>query len=949
MSLFRLSPPLTALPSPAILAALMAITLLTGPANAGKTARVLDLLAKSDPGRTGTVIVPERGTATELHRRFSARVKRPFHAIRGDAVQDWATFVKSLARPVLPVAGHQHTTLIIMRLLGALKLPHFGKVPRSYATAVGFARTILALKSNLVKPADLAEIVAGLGEARPRERDLIKVYEAYEKELSRLKLLDEGDLTLLALGNALQGIGAMAQMEFIAFDEFTMPRPAELAMVRALGKGLPRAEICITCPAASGDDDKAFAPWLARARDTWSGICDDEELFSPREMKRPEVEVLKASSPAQEARHIALMIANDGLPLEDLIVAAKPGDSFLEWYLSEAHSMELLPEHPTLDGARASPLAHALLSPEMMDELPSKATISRFAAQTLERANVTSKAQGWIRGLKQRRGHGRVAARSLTATAIVKETLEGLAATTRLLGDDTLTREQFAQLISDELRLRTASATMLESVLPFRPLRLGSLLASDCQRLIVPRMTEGSFPSRAGETLFFGDWHEETIRRIFPDAEDAHARECYAFETMMAKCRGHATLVMPAVTDAGSETIPSPFADRFLSEDEEPRTLAACILNRTMNGRSIASLDLAFDVETARIAGEAPAKSPFSAYMGLLKHADARDLVRKRFTETELSATALELYANCPFSFFALHALRTREPPEDTPQIHGFDRGKIVHEVLARYYQIPGLGTRDSGLGGRKSRDEIVRHIVQEVWNASASDLAYVSPGLKEREIEEIAMMAIAVIETEADEAAHISSPLTPSAFEWEFGRESNNALEIVVEGDKPLVVRGRVDRIDTDASGRQFLVIDYKTGKKKEKQVSNQIESGAHLQLPLYMAAVKRYLMPDAQILGGLLIEIREMEPAVDGKKTPGKTKGLVLKDFDGNAYRLGRSHAKVDRERMEALIDIAKQKAAAFAQSIRAGIFPATDQSQCDYCDYGSLCRHKKSVSAD
>lgn len=912
----------------------MPITLSTGPINAGKTASVLELLAKSDPGRTGMVIVPDRGTAAQLRRRYAAYAA--CSALRADAIQDWASFVRWLARPLLPVASRQHTTLIALRLLGTLRLMHFGKAPRSYTMAQAFAHTMLALKSNLVKPADLEEIVASLGEARPRERDLITVYHAYEKELSRLKLLDEGDLTLLAIGHALEGKGALAAITFIAFDEFTMPAPAELAMLRALGKGLPQADIHITCPAAFGEDVTTYAPWLNRAHDTWSSICDDEKLLAPREIKRPKVEVLKAASPAQEARHVALLLAHEAQPAGDVVVATKPRDTFLEWYLSEAHSMQLLPEHPTLDGAQASPLAHTLLSAAVLNSLPREASLSAFTEELRQCADFKAQTKRWIQGLKQRPGHGRVAARSLTATAIIEETLLGLASATRLLGDDRLMREQFAQLISDEMHARTASDTTLESVLPFRLLYLGTPLACSCERLIVPRMTEGSFPSRTAETLFFGDWQEESIRRIFKSAEDTHACESFAFETMLAKCRGFVTLIMPEATDAGSETIPSPFADRFLTGGLEPRALSPCTLDRTAHGRGRASLEQALAVESARMRSASAGDGSFANFKGILEHADARAIVRKRFTQAELSATALERYANCPFSFFALHVLRTREAPEDTPEIHGFDRGRIVHDVLARYYQIVPHSKQPS--------EKHVREMVNKVWDEHEAELDYVSPGLKERELQEIALMVSAVIDMEAGEKNHLRSPLTPTAFEWSFGRESDNALEIPVGEDVPLFVRGRVDRVDSDADGSRFLVIDYKTGRKKEKQIPGQIASGSHLQLPLYIEAVSKHLMPKACALGGLLIDIRDIEPAGNDKKTPGKTRGMVLEDFDGDCYRLGRSKAKMSQEYLEELISTAQQKAGAFAQSIRAGIFPASDQSQCDYCDYGDICRKRE-----
>ena len=911
-------------------------TLLTGPINSGKTARALDYLANSDPGATGTIVVPSRGTAAELRGRFTAGTKTDFRVLRTDSIQDWSSFIRALARPDLPVATRPHSTLIVLGLLARTKLTYFKSSARSYATAAGFTRTILALKENLVRPSDLTEIIAGLGESRPRERDLIKVYEAYDKELSRLEMLDEADLTLLATANAPH---ALAGMETIVFDEFTMPAPAQLAIVRALGKGLKDTEIIVTCPCAHGTDEKPFADWLARARETWLAVCSEEERLAAPKLKRPRVRVCTAPSPAQEARHAALMVG------DDTVVATKSDDSFLEWYLSEAHSMELLPEHPTLDGASASPLAHGLISPDMVERLPASANIKMFVDEILRLSKVKAKARGWIAGLKQRRGHGRVAARSLTAISIVEDTLRSLASSSQMLGKTKITREQFAQILSDELGRRTASQTMLESVLPFRHLRLGTPLATRTAKLIVPRMVEGAFPTRAGETLFFGDWKEESIRRIFPDAEENHARESYAFETMVLKCAGDVTLISPAVTDAGGETIPSPFSVRFLN-DREPEQLGPVILNKTAHGRSKDEIDEVFRVETARIAGTWAQDSPLAPFMGILEGKGPKELIRERFTEAEMSPTALERYANCPFSFFAQDVLKVKEELEDTVQIRSMDRGKLVHEILTRYYRDIGIlrSAQDDKTG--KQHDTTIRKIAEEVWGEMEAELEYVSPGLKGREVEEMARMAGLVVATEAAEAARIPSPLTPSAFEWAFGRDHGNALEIEVKGDKPLLVRGRVDRVDLDSDRSRFLVIDYKTG--RADQVVNRIPTGQHLQLPLYIDAVGRSLYPDGLAMGGLLVAIKEIEAAGDGKKTAGKTKGLVLAEFEGSCFSVGRAHSKVDGDRMEELIDTARERAAEFASQIRDGQFPASNDADCKFCDYGDICRYKK-VSAD
>ena len=63
----------------------MGVKLISGPINSGKTAEALKLLSRCDPGRTCTIVVPDRAIAADLRRRFSEDLKGSFKAVRGDA------------------------------------------------------------------------------------------------------------------------------------------------------------------------------------------------------------------------------------------------------------------------------------------------------------------------------------------------------------------------------------------------------------------------------------------------------------------------------------------------------------------------------------------------------------------------------------------------------------------------------------------------------------------------------------------------------------------------------------------------------------------------------------------------------------------------------------------------------------------------------------------------
>jgi hypothetical protein len=88
----------------------------------------------------------------------------------------------------------------------------------------------------------------------------------------------------------------------ISFDEFAMPSPAHLAMIRAISQGYKRAEIFATCPVAADEEEGSYSSYLALSRSTWLAVCDDEESLSTRGSRLPDVKFYCANSPSQERR-----------------------------------------------------------------------------------------------------------------------------------------------------------------------------------------------------------------------------------------------------------------------------------------------------------------------------------------------------------------------------------------------------------------------------------------------------------------------------------------------------------------------------------------------------------------------------------------------------------------------------------------------------------------------
>jgi DNA helicase-2/ATP-dependent DNA helicase PcrA len=132
---------------------------------------------------------------------------------------------------------------------------------------------------------------------------------------------------------------------------------------------------------------------------------------------------------------------------------------------------------------------------------------------------------------------------------------------------------------------------------------------------------------------------------------------------------------------------------------------------------------------------------------------------------------------------------------------------------------------------------------------------------------------------------------------------EKDFGLRMKVDGEG-ITIKGKIDRIDEMPDGK-LKIVDYKTGKPKEK-----LEFNEKAQLLIYQQAVKEVFH---QEVGALCYRYLNDNSEIEflGKE----------KDFE-----------KLD------------EKISATIRSIRAGEFPATPGLQCKFCDYRGICEFKK-----
>jgi hypothetical protein len=169
---------------------------------------------------------------------------------------------------------------------------------------------------------------------------------------------------------------------------------------------------------------------------------------------------------------------------------------------------------------------------------------------------------------------------------------------------------------------------------------------------------------------------------------------------------------------------------------------------------------------------------------------------------------------------------------------------------------------------------------------------------------------------------------LKPEHFEYEFGsREKKDYLGLQTE-DGTVLLRGKIDRVDVDPSGKFALVIDYKTGKTFN---SKKLKNATQLQLLIYLLAVQRNL--GLRPLGGHLYALRS-----------GKSSGIHHRENLKEAAISTRKHNQFERAEWDALFADLSVWVARYVRGIRQADIPVRPRDCVAFCSYANLCRIEK-----
>ena len=298
-------------------------------------------------------------------------------------------------------------------------------------------------------------------------------------------------------------------------------------------------------------------------------------------------------------------------------------------------------------------------------------------------------------------------------------------------------------------------------------------------------------------------------------------------------------------------------------------------------------------------------------------------LERLRHTEI-LSAGALESYADCPVKWLVDRELR---PAALEPESEAIVRGSVMHDVLERVF---------SELGGPLTPDSLAR--AREILDGALAELAGgrrdpVALGVGRPEI--VRAGALRAIEADLrrylEHEARTGARWRPYALELRFGfddvPESLPALGLG-DGDGRVLVRGVIDRVDTDDGGRA-VVRDYKSGAGRPGHPAARWVADRQLQVALYLLVVRELTGLDP--IGGFYQPLRGDDL---------RARGMFVEGAQAGGCTVGNDAR--DRDEFSAALDESGARAVALAAALRSGaVTPCPQTCSRDGCAYPGICR--------
>jgi ATP-dependent helicase/DNAse subunit B len=966
------------------------LTLLAGPANAGKVALLLERYLAT-VAHEPILIVPNRSDVERVERDLLRRSP----ALLGGSIGTFDDLFERIAgRPERPPVGDAQQALVLRRAVARTQLNGLGASARSSGFVDALRDAIRELESGLLSPEQL-------------DGDIGRLYASYREELDRLGLVDRDLLRARAAERLARDLDAWHREPVFAygFEDLT---GAEWALVEALAG---RTDVTVSLPYEPGRaafdslrptaedlarlaqgrveelpprsheyahpalahleralfaDASGDAPPLEGAIRFFEGagprgaleLVAEDVLALLRGGVQPEQIALVCPSPERWRAPVETVFGTLGVPyafepplrlgqtafghaLLALVgfawLGGTRGDLFA--YLRSPYSGL---GRPGVDFVEGRLRGRGISVPERVEEetealrgapLPALARLGAAESPVLA---VRMLAASMLR-----------AAHGLESPPVDDAALEDLRAheaCARLLDE----LEAWEALAGPVTREDVAAALERATVLGARAGEAGRVAVLDLLRartrrfeaVFVLGLDEGSLPRRGQSSPFLDEDARARLggRLARPDPV---SRDRYLFYTACTRATRRLTLVREAATDEGSPREPSPFWEELQA------LFPADDVGRWTRRRPLSALTWSLEAapsERERLrAVAALAADPAERSIA---EALARANGWERRLERALRAPSRPTRLRHPLVREQLQARTTFNVTElerfaDCSSAWLFDRvidpKTIDAEVDAKLrgsVAHTALSRFFSGLPKELGCERVEPQLVEAAVTFMRRCLAQAVEGVRmemtplaRRELEHGLWRDLEQVVRDEAEAPQ---PLVPRRFEVSFGSErSAPELQRGLDLGEGLTLAGKIDRIDVDPFSARGIVQDYKAGKSAHSAV--QIEKELRLQVPLYMLVLRDLV--GIEPLGGVY------RPLAGDRKA----RGLLRAEAREEAIPGYATRDYLDEDSFWAQVDGARETARRLAGRIRGGDVhhdPRGDACP-SWCDLWPMCR--------
>jgi ATP-dependent helicase/DNAse subunit B len=353
------------------------------------------------------------------------------------------------------------------------------------------------------------------------------------------------------------------------------------------------------------------------------------------------------------------------------------------------------------------------------------------------------------------------------------------------------------------------------------------------------------------------------------------------------------------------------------------------------------------DAALRRIEIERERASPrWGTYDGEITDPDLLRLLNLKFGPDFVhSASGLSVYGNCPFRFFAQRVLRLEPRGEAALDLQAIDAGKLLHDVLRRFFERHRREPLHK-LDKKKLQSELAA-IADSVFDEHERVVPPLNKQIWkiDREIRKILLDQVLLYELEIQAEAE-GQQVLPTYFEVAFGGARSAAkdpdsteepLELTREtfvGEEKIKISGQIDRVDV-ARDNTVVAYDYKLSTGASR---SDITSGRSLQLPIYLEALEKLILPDQPIAGGGYYVIRGAQDR--------RNKGLY-RASQLDYLRLRAKNSVFTDEDWQRIRTEVVARIWDFLDGMRAGKFivdPSEKLKTCRFCDYDAVCRYDR-----